>query len=73
MGAGLSVVSIAEAVRGGRLSVRQAVSDAVARIEAAEGRLNAYQVVRAAAALREADEVDARTDRADLPMAGVRG
>ncbi|HEY6746895.1 MAG TPA: amidase family protein [Mycobacteriales bacterium] len=71
MGAEWSVVDIAEAVRGGRLTARQAVADAVARIEAAEGRIAAYQVVRADAALREADEVDARTDRADLPMAGV--
>ncbi len=71
MAVGLSVVDIAEAVRGGRLTARRAVSDALARIEAADGRLNAYQVVRAEAALHEADEVDARTDRAELPMAGV--
>ena len=64
-------MDIAEGVRGGRLTARRAVSEALARIEAADGRLNAYQVVRADAALREADEVDARTDRAGLPMAGV--
>jgi len=71
MDAGWSVVDIADAVRGGRLTARRAVSEALARIEAANGRLNAYQVVRADAARREADEVDARTDRADLPLAGV--
>jgi amidase len=71
MDAGWSVVEIADAVRGGRLSAREVVSEALARIEAADGRLNAYQVVRADAARREAGEVDARTDRADLPLAGV--
>jgi amidase len=71
MGAGATVVSIAEAVRGGRLSARRAVEDALARIEAADGRINAYQVVRADAARREAGEVDDRADRADLPLAGV--
>jgi amidase len=71
MDTGLSAVDIAEAVRGGRRTARQVVAEALARIEIADGRLNAYQVVRADAALREADEVDARTDRAELPMAGV--
>lgn len=71
MDSGWSVVDIAGAVRGGRLTARRAVSKALARIEAADGRLNAYQVVRADAALREADEVDARADRAELPLAGV--
>src|SRR4051812_28964853 len=71
MGAEVTVGGIAEAVRAGRLTARQAVADALARIEAAEGRIGAYQVVRADAARREADEVDARADRSELPLAGV--
>jgi amidase len=61
----------AAAVRAGRLTARAAVAAALARIDAADGRLGAYQVVRREAALREADEVDARPDRAGLPLAGV--
>ena len=71
MGADVSAAGIADAVRAGRLTARQAVADALDRIGAAEGRINAYQVVRADAALREAGEVDARADRAGLPLAGV--
>jgi amidase len=66
-----TAVDIADAVRTGRHSARVAVEDALARIEAVDGRIGAYQRVRAAAALREADAVDAREDRAALPLAGV--
>jgi len=36
-----------------------------------DASVGAYQEVRVFAALREADEVDARPDRAELPLAGV--
>jgi amidase len=61
----------ATAVRAGELTARQAVEAALARIEAADSRLNAYQEVRVFAALREADAVDARPDKQTLPLAGV--
>ncbi|HZC70479.1 MAG TPA: amidase family protein [Jatrophihabitans sp.] len=66
-----TAAEIAAAVRSGALTARKAVEDALARIEAADPRLNAFQVVRVFAALHEADEVDARGDRQTLPLAGV--
>lgn len=66
-----TAAEIAAAVRAGTLTARTATEQALARIEAADGRIGAYQVVRVFAALREADEVDARADRAELPLAGV--
>ncbi|HJQ42943.1 MAG TPA: amidase family protein, partial [Jatrophihabitantaceae bacterium] len=36
-----------------------------------DGKIGAFQVVRAKAALREADEIDARKDKTDLLLAGV--
>jgi amidase len=67
----LTAVETAAEVRAGRLTARRAVEDALARIEAADARLNAYQEVRVFAALREADAVDARADKDTLPLAGV--
>lgn len=64
-----TATEIAAAVRAGRLSARQAGEDVLARIENADSRINAFQEVRTFAAL--ADAVDARPDRADLPLAGV--
>lgn len=66
-----TATEIAVAVRSGRLTARQTVEDALARIEDSDARIHAFQEVRVFAALREADEVDARPDRADLPLAGV--
>src|SRR3954466_7804972 len=66
-----TAAEIAPDVRAGRSPARAAVSDALARIDAVDTRIGAYQEVRVFAALREADEVDARPDRADLPLAGV--
>jgi amidase len=66
-----TALEIAADVRAGRLTARKAVEDALARIEAVDARLNAYQEVRVFAALREADAVDARTDKDALPLAGV--
>jgi amidase len=66
-----TAVDIAAAVRAGTLTARAAVEAALARIEATDGRLGAYQVVRVFAALREADAVDLRPDKDSLPLAGV--
>ena len=66
-----TAAEIAAAVRSGKLTAREAVEDALARIEAADSRLNAYQEVRVFAALHEADQVDARRDKDALPLAGV--
>lgn len=66
-----TAVEIAAAVREGRLTARAATEDALARIEAAEPRISAFQKIRVFAALREADAVDARPDRTTLPLAGV--
>ncbi len=65
-----TATSIAADVRAGRLTARQAVEDALSRIEDI-AHLDAFQVVRTFEALREADEVDRRPDRAELPLAGV--
>jgi amidase len=66
-----TAAEIASAVRSGQLAARQAAEDALARIDAVDGRLAAYQVVRKDAALREADAVDARPDKDGLALAGV--
>jgi amidase len=62
---------IANAVRTGTLTARAAAEAALARIAERDGPIGAFQVVRAEAALREADAVDQRTDRFALPLAGV--
>ena len=66
-----TATDIAAAVRNNELTARKAVEEALARIKAADGRLGAYQIVRAEAAVREADEVDAQPDKHTLPLAGV--
>lgn len=45
--------------------------DHLARIAARDGALNAFQHVRAEAALADAAAVDAASDRGELPLAGV--
>jgi amidase len=66
----LSAVELAAAVRSGSLSAVDATSAALARIESG-ARIGAFQVVRAEKALAEAASVDARSDLATLPLAGV--
>lgn len=66
-----TVTAIAAAVRAGDLTARAATEAALARIAERDGSIGAFQVVRAEAALREADAVDQRTDRFSLPLAGV--
>ncbi|MFC7309679.1 amidase [Streptomyces monticola] len=69
--AGRTAAEIAAAVREGKVSPREVVSDHLARIELLDARVGAFRTVRAAATLREADELAARADLAELPLAGV--
>jgi amidase len=67
----MTATQTAAAVRAGESSARREVEAALERIDAVDGRIGAYQELRVFAALREADEVDARPDRGELPLAGV--
>jgi amidase len=62
---------LAGAVRAGEVTAEEVVRAHLDRIEALDGRLGAFEMVRREAALAEAAEVDARDDRASLPLAGV--
>ena len=64
----LDAVATAAAVREGRISARETVQAALARIEERNGPVNAFTVVRAESALAEADELDAVG-----PSAGLHG
>lgn len=66
-----TAVETAASVRAGVLTARAATEAALTRIEKADNAIGAFRDVRVFAALREADEVDARADRAELPLAGV--
>ncbi|WP_086730427.1 amidase [Streptomyces carpinensis] len=68
---GLSAAEIAAAVREKRATPREVVAEHLARIERLDSRIGAFRTVRAEAALAEADEVAARPDLAELPLAGV--
>ncbi|MEU6683163.1 amidase family protein [Streptomyces sp. NPDC046832] len=69
--AGRTAAEIAAAVRDKRVTPREVVAEHLARIERLDGRVGAFRAVRAEAALAEADEVAARGDFAELPLAGV--
>ncbi|MEU6351846.1 amidase family protein [Streptomyces sp. NPDC047072] len=69
--AGRTAAEIAAAVREKRVTPREVVAEHLARIERLDGRVGAFRVVRAEAALAEADEVGARGDLDELPLAGV--
>ncbi|GAA0596735.1 amidase [Streptomyces crystallinus] len=69
--AGRTAVEIAEAVRHKAVTPREVVADHLAAIAAQNGRVGAFRVVRATAALAEADAVGARADLSRLPLAGV--
>lgn len=68
---GRTAAEIAAAVREKRATPREVVAEHLARIERLDGRVGAFRVVRAEAALAEADEVASRGDLAELPLAGV--
>ncbi|HEU0206401.1 MAG TPA: amidase, partial [Pseudolysinimonas sp.] len=62
---------IADDVRSGRSTAVTEVTRALSTISRLRDELGAFQVVRAERALAEAAELDARTDRSALPLAGV--
>ena len=62
---------VADKVRSGRRTAVETVAESLARIRMYDDDVAAFQVVRGERALAEAAAVDARTDRATLPLAGV--
>jgi amidase len=68
---GRPATEIADAVRSGRTTAREVVAEHLDRIAALDAEIGAFVVVRRELALAEADAVDARPDRAELPLAGV--
>src|SRR6266545_3762363 len=68
---GRTATEIAAAVRAGDVTAREVVQRHLDRIAAVDGDLGDFVRVRTDAALDEADAVDARNDRKDLPLAGV--
>ncbi|MGP4089216.1 amidase family protein, partial [Streptomyces sp. KR55] len=68
---GRTAVEIAAAVREKRVTPREVMAEHLERIERIDGRVGAFRTVRAKAALAEADEVGARGDLGELPLAGV--
>ncbi|MEV5953238.1 amidase family protein [Streptomyces sp. NPDC051987] len=69
--AGRTAAETAAAVREKRVTPREVVAGHLERIARLDGRIGAFRKVRADAALAEADEVAARADLAELPLAGV--
>lgn len=68
---GWTASGVADAVRAGRRTAVDAVTDSLARIREYDDDVAAFQVVRRERALAEAADVDARADRSTLPLAGV--
>ncbi|MFJ3761554.1 amidase [Streptomyces sp. NPDC090080] len=69
--AGRTAADIAAAVREKRVAPREVVAEHLDRIARLDGRIGAFRKVRAEAALAEADELAARADLAELPLAGI--
>ncbi|MEU2426851.1 amidase family protein [Streptomyces sp. NPDC007851] len=68
---GRTAAEIAAAVREKEVTPRQVVAEHLERIARLDGRIGAFRKVRAEAALAEADQVGARADLGELPLAGV--
>ncbi|MFM5905299.1 MAG: amidase [Micrococcales bacterium] len=66
-----TAVELADAVRSGKLTAVEATTQALRRLQTLDPHIGAFQVVREERALKEAAVVDARADRASLPLAGV--
>lgn len=66
-----TAAEIAAAVRERRITPREVVAQHLTRIERLDARVGAFRTVRAQAALAEAEEVGARADLPELPLAGV--
>lgn len=69
---GRTATEISAAVREKRVTPREVVAEHLARIERLDGLVGAFRVVRAEAALAEADAVAARADLAELPWRACR-
>jgi amidase len=68
---GQSAAAIAAAVRAGEVTAAEVVAGHLGRIARLNAELGAFVRIRAVEAAAEAQAVDARPDRADLPLAGV--
>ncbi|HEY3872577.1 MAG TPA: amidase family protein [Actinocrinis sp.] len=68
---GRPAAEIAAAVRAGEATAADVVRAHLERIAQIDPALTAFRRVRAAEAVAEAEAVDARADRAELPLAGV--
>ena len=68
---GATAKQIARAVRRGDTSATQVVADHLDYIQGYENVVNAFRIVRAGAAVAEAEAVDEQEDLANLPLAGV--
>ena len=68
---GHSAAEIAAAVAAGKVTAAEVAGEHLAQIAARDAEVGAFVRVRAAAALAEAEAVDARPDLAELPLAGV--
>ncbi|HVT65004.1 MAG TPA: amidase family protein [Mycobacteriales bacterium] len=69
--AGASATEIAAQVRSGAARPVDVVRAYLDRIAAVDGRVGAFQLLRAEEAVREAEELEDRADLAELPLAGV--
>jgi amidase len=67
----LTAAELASAVRSGNMTAVEATQAALARVQKHDDKIGAFQLVRAEIALAEAAAIDAREDRASLPLAGV--
>ena len=68
---GASAITMAAAVRERQVSAADLVRAHLDHLAEVEHRLGAFVSVRRAAAIDEAEHLDARSDLADLPLAGV--
>ena len=66
-----TATAVSEAVREGSITAREATADSLSRIMSRNADIEAFQTIRERKALAEADAIDARSDRASLPLAGV--
>lgn len=71
MWVGRTAVEIAGAVQRGDATVSEVVREHVAHLRRVEPRVGAYELDLGDEAIAEAEELDRRSDLADLPLAGV--
>lgn len=67
----IRAVDIAARIQSGQATAVEVVREHLGRIAALDEDLGAFQLVRGEPAMAEATELDARADRATLPLAGV--